>query len=66
MRIKVAIGKCSNQNLLFNPRNKDLVIELYLRSLEENITKMEVSSDKINNLTKRQCGVLYDLKRDIS
>ena len=38
----------------FNPRNKDVAIEIYLRSLEEKLLKIEVPKDKFNNLTKRE------------
>ena len=34
----------------FNPRNKNVAIELYLSSLEEKLMKVEVSKDKLNNL----------------
>ena len=45
-----------------NLRNKDGVIELYLSSLEENLIKVEVPKDKVNNLTSSKRTPLYDLK----
>ena len=45
-----------------NLRNKDGVIELYLSSLEENLIKVEVPKDKVNNLTRSKRTPLYDLK----
>ena len=50
----------------FNPRNKDVVKELYLSSLEEKLMKVEVPKDKFNNLTKSERKALYDLKNDKS
>ena len=50
----------------FNPRNKDVAIELYLSSLEEKLTKVEVPKDKFNNLTNSEQKALYDLKNDKS
>ena len=50
------------QNQFFNPRNKDVVIELYLSSLEEKLLKIEVPQDKFNNLTERERDTLYNLK----
>ena len=46
----------------FNPRNKDAAIELYLRSLEERLMKVEVPKDKFSNLTNSERKALYDLK----
>ena len=37
-----------------NPRNKHAAIELYLSSLEEKLTKVEVPKDKFNNLTNSE------------
>ena len=45
-----------------NLRNKDGVIELYLSSLEENLIKVEVPKDKVNNPTSSKRTPLYDLK----
>ena len=45
-----------------NPRNKDAAMELYLRSLEETLNKVEVHKEKFNNLTKSQLKAFYDLK----
>ena len=33
----------------FNRRNKDAAIELYLSSLKENLTKVEVPNDKLKH-----------------
>ena len=50
----------------FNPRNKNVAIELYLSSLEEKLMKVEVPKDKFNNLTNSEWKALYDLKNDKS
>ena len=50
----------------FNPRNKDVVKELYLSSLEEKLMKVEVPKGEFNNLTKSERKALYDLKNDKS
>ena len=48
----------------FNPRNKDAVIETYLRCLEERLLDIEIPSKKYNNLTKDEQDALYSLKED--
>ena len=48
----------------FNPRNQDAAIEIYLRSLEEKLLKIEVPKDKCNNLTKGDHGASQNLKND--
>ena len=48
----------------FHPRNKDAAIEIYLSSLEEKLSKIEVPKDKFNNLTKGEWDVLHNLKND--
>ena len=48
----------------FNPRNKDAAIEIYISSLEEKVMKIEIPTDKYNNLTRKEPQVLYDLKSD--
>ena len=45
---------------------KDTAIELYLSSLKEKLTKVEVPKDKFNNLTNSEWKALYDLKIDKS
>ena len=50
----------------FNPRNKDVVKELYLSSLEEKLMKVEVPKGEFSNLTKSERKALYDLKNDKS
>ena len=48
----------------FNPHNKDAAIEVYMSSLEEKLTKIEIPKDKYNNLTSKERQALYDLKND--
>ena len=48
----------------FNPRNKDAAIEIYISSLEEKLVKIEIPTDKYNNLTRKERQALYDLKND--
>ena len=50
------------QNPFFNPRNKNVVTELYLSSLEKRLLKIEVPQDKFNNLTEGERHTLYNLK----
>ena len=38
----------------FNPRNKDTVIEAYLRSLAETLLGIDISSKRSNNLTRKE------------
>ena len=45
---------------------KDTAIELYLSSLKEKLTKVEVPKDKFNNLSNSERKALYDLKNDKS
>ena len=49
---------------IFNPRNKDTVIEIYLSSLEERLLDIEISSKRYNNLTKEERNALYNLRDD--
>ena len=50
---------------LFNPRNKDTVIKTYLSSLEERLLlAIDISSKRINNLTKEELNALYNLRDD--
>ena len=46
----------------FDPRNKDAAVEVYMSSLEEKLTKIEIPKDKYNNLTSKERQPLYDLK----
>ena len=48
----------------FNPRNKDVAIEIYLSSLEEKLMNIEIPQNKYNNLTREERTALYDLKND--
>ena len=47
-----------------NPRNKDVIIKLYLSSLNEKLMKVEIPKGKFNNLTNSERKTLYDLKND--
>ena len=49
---------------IFNLRNKDAAIEVYMSSLEEKLMKIEIPKDKYNNLTSKERQALYDLKND--
>ena len=50
---------------LFNPRNKDTVIKTYLSSLEERLLlAIDISSKRINNLTKEELNALCNLRDD--
>ena len=48
----------------FNPKNKDVVIETYLTSLEEKLLDNDIPKDKFNNLSKEERNALYSLKND--
>ena len=48
----------------FNPRNKDVPIEIYLSGLEEKLMNIEIPQNKQNNLTREERSTLYDLKND--
>ena len=50
----------------FNPRNKDVIIEIYLTCLEEKLLDTEIPSKRFNNLTKEEWEALYSLKDDPS
>ena len=43
----------------FNPRNKDAIIETYLRCLEERLLDVEIPSKRFNNLTKEERETLH-------
>ena len=51
-------------NYTFNPRNKDTVIETFLRCLEERLLDIAISSKRFNNLTREECNALYNLRDD--
>ena len=44
---------------IFNPRNKDAVIETYLSSLEKRLLDIYISFKRFNVLTKDGCNALY-------
>ena len=48
----------------FNPKNKDVIIETYLSSLEEKLEDIDIPKDKFNNLSKEERDALYSLKND--
>ena len=48
----------------FNPRNKDTSIEIYLSSLEEKLTNIEIPQNKYNSVTREEQSALYNLKTD--
>ena len=48
----------------FNPKNKDVIIETYLSSLEEKLLDIDIPKDKFNDLSKGERDALYSLKND--
>ena len=48
----------------FNPKNKDVIIETYLSSLEEKLRDIYILKDNFNNLSKEERDALYSLKND--
>ena len=48
----------------FNPKNKDVIIETYLSSLEEKLLDIDIPKDKFNNLSKEERDALYFLRND--
>ena len=48
----------------FNPRNKDTVIQTYLSCLEERLLDVDISSKRLNNLTKEEHHALYNLRNE--
>ena len=48
----------------FNPKNKDVIIETYLTSLEEKLLDIDIPKHKFNNLSKEEKKPLYSLKND--
>ena len=47
---------------IFNPRNKDPVIETCLSSQEERLLDIYISSKRFNNLTKEERNALYKFR----
>ena len=47
----------------FNPRNKDVAVELYFSILKEKPKKVEVPKDKFTDLTNSERKTLCDLKK---
>ena len=50
----------------FNPKNKDVLIEIYLSCLEEKLVDIDIPKDKFNNLSKEERDAIYSLKNDNS
>ena len=50
----------------FNPKNKDVIIEIYLSCLEERLLDIGIPSKRFNRLTKEEREALYSLKDDCS
>ena len=50
---------------MFNIKNKDTAIEIYLSSLEEKLLSIEIPKDKYNNLTREELRAV-DLQNDKS
>ena len=50
----------------FNPKNKDVIIEIYLSCLEEKLVDIDIPKDKFNNLSKEERDAIYSLKNDNS
>ena len=48
----------------FNPKYKDVIIETYLSSSEENLLDIYIPKDNFNNLSKEERDALYSLKND--
>ena len=48
----------------FNPKNKDVIIETYLTSLEDKLLDIDIPKHKFNNLNKEERKALYSLKND--
>ena len=47
----------------FNPKNKDVIIETYLSSLEEKFLDINIPKNKCNNLGKEERDALHSLKK---
>ena len=58
----VDYSKMFRPKSIFNLKNKDIIIETYLSSLEERLLDIDISKDKFNNLRKEERDALYSLK----
>ena len=45
-------------------KNKDFIVETYLSSSEEKLLDIDISNNKVNNLSKEERDALYSLKHD--
>ena len=45
-------------------KNKDVIIETYLSSLEEKLLDIDIPKNKFNNLSNEERNALYYLKND--
>ena len=50
----------------FNPRNKDIAIEVYLSKLEKEIMKVTANGNNFSNISREERAALNDLKSDRS
>ena len=48
----------------FTPKNKEIIIEIYLSSLEEKLLDIDIPKDKFNNLSKGERDALHSLEND--
>ena len=48
----------------FNLKNKDVIKEKYLSSLEEKLLDIDIPKNKFNNLSKEERDTLYSLEND--
>ena len=48
----------------FNPKNKGVITETYLSSLEEKLLDIDIPKGKFNNLSKEERDALHSLKND--
>ena len=53
-----------NSKSTFNLRNKYAAIEVYISSLWEKLSKIEIPKEKYSNLTSKERQAFYDLKKD--
>ena len=51
------------QSLLLIQKDKDVIIETYLSSLEEKLLDIDIPKDKFNNLSKEETDALHSLIR---
>ena len=45
-------------------KNKDFIVQTYLSSSEEKLLDIDISNNKVNNLSKEERDALYSLKHD--